>query len=258
MRACTRVVDRVFAAVGHPRPEPLELVVGGGGEHLPQAGARGGHAERVAVVGAHQPHVAVRKEALEVGRHADRAGREAAREGLGDRDDVRISAEPLGGASGGDRQAGLHLVEDQHDPVAPRERSHGREVAGLWQVEPAARHRALHQHGGRLRLLDAQFERGRVVEGNLASGDFGMPVVGAGHLDQGLAARRRAGELDRRHVRLGAGVRVAPEREAEAPGQLLGDGHRVLGGGAEMGAERRRAPGRPRRSPDGRGPAPSR
>ena len=40
-------------------------------------------------------------------------------------------AEALHRTSGGDREAGLHLVEDERDSVAPGELSHCLEVGGL-------------------------------------------------------------------------------------------------------------------------------
>ena len=45
---------------------------------------------------------------------------QAAAERLRERDHVGRDAEALGRAAGGDRQAGLDLVEDQHDAVPAR------------------------------------------------------------------------------------------------------------------------------------------
>ena len=63
-----------------------------------------------------------------------------------------------------------------------------------------------------------------------------VAVVGALDLEDRVAAGRAAGEVDRVHRRLGAGVVEAPLRQAEAAGQLLGDRDRAVGGGGEVGA----------------------
>ena len=66
--------------------------------------------QRVAVVGPHlgdalldQPH--------QVGPAAERRRREPAGDRLGEADQVRLHAEALGGAAGGDREPGLDLVD---------------------------------------------------------------------------------------------------------------------------------------------------
>ena len=63
-----------------------------------------------------------------------------------------------------------------------------------------------------------------------------MAVVGALDLQQQVAARGAAGEVDAVERRLGAGVGEAPVREAEAVAQRLGDDDRALGGGGEVRA----------------------
>jgi hypothetical protein len=63
-----------------------------------------------------------------------------------------------------------------------------------------------------------------------------VAVVGALDLDDHVAARDAAGEVDRVHRRLGPGVREAPVREAPAAAQLLGHGDRPLGGSGEVRA----------------------
>ena len=64
-----------------------------------------------------------------------------------------------------------------------------------------------------------------------------MAVVGALDLQDHVAAGDPAGEVDRVHRRLGAGVGEPPLRQAEAVGELLGDDDRAVGGGGEVGAE---------------------
>ena len=61
-----------------------------------------------------------------------------------------------------------------------------------------------------------------------------MAVVGAEDLHDRVAAGVAARDPDRVHGRLGAGVRVAPLREAPAPRQLLADDDGVLGRGGEV------------------------
>ena len=64
-----------------------------------------------------------------------------------------------------------------------------------------------------------------------------MAVVGAEDLDDRVAAGRGPGDPDRVHRRLGAGVDVAPLRQAPAAGELLADDDRILGRRGEVGAE---------------------
>ena len=64
-----------------------------------------------------------------------------------------------------------------------------------------------------------------------------MAVVGAEDLDDGVPPGGRARDADRVHRRLGAGVDVAPLRQAEASCELLGDDDRVLGRRGEVCAE---------------------
>ena len=66
-----------------------------------------------------------------------------------------------------------------------------------------------------------------------------MAVVGAEHLDDGLAAGEGAGDADGVHGGLGARVHEAPLRQLEGAGEVLGHDDGVLGGQAELGAERR-------------------
>jgi hypothetical protein len=63
-----------------------------------------------------------------------------------------------------------------------------------------------------------------------------VAVVGALDLEDQVAAGGAAGEVNGVHRRLGAGVGEAPLRQAEAIGQLGGDGDRALGRGGEVGA----------------------
>ena len=209
-------------------------------------------------------------------RAADRAGGQAAAERLRERDHVRLHAPALGRAAGRDAEAGLDLVEDQDDAVALRDLAHALEVARLGEHDPEVHHRRLHDHAGGLAVLgdqrlDAALGRLEVVErhgdrevdhGLRDAGAVGqrleveavadlvvvdadrdhhavvVAVVGAEDLHDRLALRVRAGDPDRVHRRLGAGVRVAPARQVPAAGQLLADDDRVLGRGGEVRAER--------------------
>ena len=178
--------------------------------------------------------------------------------------------------AGRDRQAGLDLVEDQHDPVPASELADVLEVARLGQHDPEVHHRRLHDHAGRLaslglQALDPPLHRARVVERHRdreldhlrrdpgAVGQRGVvlavadpvvldadrhhhrvvvAVVGAEDLHDRVAARVAARDPDRVHRRLRAGVDEPPPVEAPAPLQLLGDDHAVLGRGGEVRAER--------------------
>ena len=209
-------------------------------------------------------------------RAADRAGGQAAAERLGERDHVRQHAAALGRAARRDAQAGLDLVEDQHDPVALRDLAHRLEVARLGEHDPEVHHRRLHDHAGGLAALgverlDAVLHRLGVVErhrdrevddGLRDAGAVGqrleveavadlvvldpdgdhhavvVAVVGAEDLHDRVALRVRAGDPDGVHRRLRAGVRVAPARELPALGELLADDDRVLGRRREVRAER--------------------
>ena len=96
-------------------------------------------------------------------------------------------------------------------------------------------------------VLDADRDHHRVV----------VAVVGAEDLHDRLAAGQPARDADRVHRRLRAGVRVPPLRQAEAPGQLLGDGDPVLGRRREVRAERGPLADGRGRPPGARAPASS-
>ena len=66
-----------------------------------------------------------------------------------------------------------------------------------------------------------------------------VAVIGAEHLDDGLAAGEGAGHADGVHRGLGARVHEAPLRQLEGPGEVLGHDDGVFGGKTELGAERR-------------------
>ena len=95
----------------------LELRVGVVGEHLGQRRLGGRHHQRVAVEGPVLLDGAVGDHRRQLLAHPDRAARVAAAARLGEGDHVRDDAEALGRAAGGDRRAGLDLVEDQLDAV---------------------------------------------------------------------------------------------------------------------------------------------
>ena len=65
-----------------------------------------------------------------------------------------------------------------------------------------------------------------------------VPVVAALDLDDPIATGDGPHQVDGVHRRLGARVREAPEREAEALRELVGHDDRVVGGLREVGAER--------------------
>src|SRR5262249_61176579 len=67
-----------------------------------------------------------------------------------------------------------------------------------------------------------------------------MTVIRAFDLDDVVPAGRGAGDADRTHRGLGAGVREADLFEAETPAQLLREQNTFLGGRREVGATRDR------------------
>ncbi len=163
------LLDDLGAAGEDAVVQGVEAHVGLGRHDLLEVRARGGHAERVAVVGAHLVDAAVLDAGHDLLAAADRADGEAAAERLGERDHVRQDAVLLGRAAGGDADAGLDLVEDQDDAVAPGDLADGLEVAGLGEHDSEVHHRGLHDHAGRLaplgvELLDAVLHRLGVVE----------------------------------------------------------------------------------------------
>ena len=89
-----------------------------------------------------------------------------------------------------------------------------------------------HARAGRDRLR-------REARAGLGEQAVDVAVVGAGELDQPLAAGRRAGEADRAHRRLGPGVDHPDHLDrGEAVGDLGGELDLALGGGAVGGAAR--------------------
>ena len=64
----------------------------------------------------------------------------------------------LGGAAGGDGQAGLDLVEDQDDAVLRGDLAHGLEVAVLGEHDAEVHHRRLHDHAGGLAALGVELD----------------------------------------------------------------------------------------------------
>ena len=160
--------------------------------------------------------------------------------------------------------------------MALRDLAHRLEVARLGKHDPEVHHRRLHDHAGGLAALgverlDPALHRLRVVErhgdrevddGLRDAGAVGqrleveavadlvvldadrdhhavvVAVVGAEDLHDRVALRVRAGDPDRVHRRLRAGVRVAPARQVPAALELLADDDRVLGRRGEVRAER--------------------
>ena len=74
---------------------------------------------------------------------ADGAGGQAAGQRLGQRDHVGHDAEALHRAAGGDADAGLDLVEDEHDAVLLGDLAHRLQVAGLGKHHAQVHHRRL-------------------------------------------------------------------------------------------------------------------
>ena len=275
--------------------ERVQALVGLGREDLGQVRARGRHAERVAVVGADLEDRAVLDDRHDLLAAADGADGHAAAQRLGQRDHVGHDAEALDGAARGDAQAGLDLVEDEHDAVLARDLAHGLEVARLGEHDPEVHHRRLHDHAGRLAALavevgDAAIQRLGVVEvhredlvddrlrdagavgqrgGRLARADLVVldpdgdhhrvvvAVVGAEDLHHGVALGVGARDADRVHRRLRAGVRVAPAMDVPAARELLAHDDRVLGRARRSACRGRSARRSPCRWPGARGPGPS-
>ncbi len=211
---------------------------------------------------------------------ADGAGRQAAGQGLGQGDHVGHHAEALDRAAGGRADAGLDLVEDEHDAVLLGDVAHRLQVARLRQHHAQVHHGGFHDHAGRLlalvdEVLDAGFHHGSVVErhggGHVDDGlrdalavadrlvvvartDLApvghaqadhdvvvMAVVGAEDLHHLVAAGERAGDTDGVHGGLGPGVHEAPLGQLEVLGQMLGHDDGVLGRAARTGCRVRSA-----------------
>ena len=93
-------------------------------------------------------HAAVFHDPRDLRAHPDRAAREPTAERLGERDDVRLDAEALHCSPRRDGQAGLDLVEDQHDAVAPGDVAHRLQIARLGKNDPDAGHHGLEDEAG--------------------------------------------------------------------------------------------------------------
>ena len=106
-----------LAAVEQAPVGRLEALVDVVGEDLGQGRLGRRHHQRVAVEGAVLLDRAVGDERRQLLGHPDRAARVAAAARLGQGDHVGGDAEARGRAAGGDRAAGLDLVEDQLDAV---------------------------------------------------------------------------------------------------------------------------------------------
>jgi hypothetical protein len=124
------------------------------------------------------------------------------------------------------RDPALELAEHARERGRVVERDRAREVGDRLRITAAVRDAA------RVVALAEGLERG--VHGDHHG--VVVPVVRALDLEDHIAARGAARHVDRVHRRLGAGVGEAPLRQAEAPGELLGDHDRPLGGRGEVRA----------------------
>ncbi len=263
--------DDLLAARHQRVVERVQVGVGGRREDLEERRLGGGHDERVAVERPLLADAAVGHERAELGGHADGAAGQAAADRLGEAHDVGRDAEQLRGAAGRHRRARLDLVEDQHDVVLAGELPHALQVARERRHDVDVHHGRLHDHPGHaaLQLGEGALERAGVVEGDGArllrggrriaqavgdgvgavavahqlggrlDGDHHgvvVAVVGALDLDQDVAPRVAAGEVDGVHRGLRARVREAPEREPPAPPELLRHDDRALRGRGEVRA----------------------
>ncbi len=264
-------VDDRLTAVEQPPVGRLEGLVDVVGEDFGQGRLGGGHHQWVAVEGAVLLDRAVGDDRGQLGGHPDRPARVAAAARLGQGDHVRGDAEAAGGAAGGDRAAGLDLVEDQLHAVRRGQLADALEVALLGRDDVDVHHRRLHDQPGDLvaDLVEDALQRLGVVEGD-GAGQFGqrqgdaaavrhaervvalaerlerrvdrdhhrvvVAVVGALDLQHRVAAGGAAGEVDGVHRRLGAGVVEAPLRQSEAASELARHRDRAVGGGGEVGA----------------------
>ena len=73
--------------------------------------------------------------------------------GLAEADHVGHDAPALDGAAAGGADAGLDLVEDEHDAVLLGDRAYGLEEPGLGQHDAEVHHGGLHDEGGRRAAL---------------------------------------------------------------------------------------------------------
>ena len=175
--------------------------------------------------------------------HAVRTRRDARRDRLPDRDDVRLEAPGQGAAARPGRE-GVGLVVDQERAVAPGQLADPLEVARVRQHDPDVGERRLHEHGrhvavGQLaleplevvvlgdprgdphvdRCTDVALARLRAVRTDDDEDLVDRAVVAPG-VDQDLGS---LGDLpdepDRPPVRVGRGEGERPQREPETAGR---------------------------------------
>ena len=194
--------------------------------------------------------------------------RQAAADGLGQCDQVRLDAEAGRGAVGASGQAGLDLVEDQQHVVGVAECTNTFDVAGVGQHDAEVLDDGFHHHagnvlgvGGELALHLAEVvighrvhDAGLDVEGHLRDRVVGgadlvdtrfdrhrqtvvAAVVAALDLDDGLPPGVGARGAHRVHRRLGAGIGEPQHVQAEALLESLGDIGRHRRRGHEQGAD---------------------
>ena len=114
---------------GHPVAQPVEVGVRRGREHLGEHRPGRGHRERVAVEGADLLVAAVGDQRHHLLAAADRGGRDATADRLGQADQVGRDADEARDPGRADGQAGLHLVEGQQRAVAVQQVLQPGEVA---------------------------------------------------------------------------------------------------------------------------------
>ncbi len=176
---------------------------------------------------------------------------------------------------GGDREAGLDLVEDEDDAVLGTQLAHPLQVPGLRHDDADVHHGGLHDEAGDLvapllkhalevigvverhhldvlgRVLDHPLRHRRSPRPVAAAHEVGvgndrehhavmMPVIRALDLADHVPPRRCPRHADRVHRGFGARVGEPQHLEIEPPADFLAEGDRRLGGDREVGAAARR------------------
>ena len=191
--------------------------------------------------------------------HSVGGERDSGREGLAEREEVRLEP-PRPGEAGVGADERVCLVDREEGARAAGRIAERLVVSGLRQKEPGVGHRRLRQHEGDVARLERGLQRGDVVElddaGLVGDSRGQAPALGnylAALLDHqrrvafavvlgvehqhDLSPRQLTSEADHLGVCLGGREGELPLRQPVAAGEVLGDGDRVLAGQQKLVSE---------------------
>jgi hypothetical protein len=125
------------------------------------------HDQRVAVIGAEVRHPAVDDDLHDVLATTKRRERQPAADALGERDEVGLDAEALGGTGIPGGETGLDLVKDQDDPELIAQCAHRGEIALVGDDDGEVLDHGLHDERGNLAamLAEDRAQRSRLLNG---------------------------------------------------------------------------------------------